>query len=98
MTDTASASDHLLALGRDYYLPVYRPRQLILERGRGSRLWDIEGREYIDLAGGIAVCGLGHCDPELTAALVEQARELGYPVDQLVGEPLTDPANGTASR
>ena len=68
-----TSSVDLLALGRDYYLPVYRPRQMILERGRGSRLWDIEGREYVDLAGGIAVCGLGHCHPELTAALVEQA-------------------------
>ena len=87
MTDTASASDHLLALGRDYYLPVYRPRQLILERGKGSRLWDIQGREYIDLAGGIAVCGLGHCDPELTAALIEQAGKLWHTSNVFYSEP-----------
>ena len=54
-------SAYLLDLGRDVYLPVYRPRQLILERGLGSRLWDSEGRDYVDFAGGIAVCGLGHC-------------------------------------
>ena len=87
MTDTASASDHLLALGRDYYLPVYRPRQMILERGKGSRLWDIQGREYIDLAGGIAVCGLGHCDPELTAALIEQAGKLWHTSNVFYSEP-----------
>ena len=83
MTDSA----HLLGLGRDYYLPVYRPRQLILEHGRGSRLWDSEGREYVDFGGGIAVCGLGHCDPDLTAALVEQAGKLWHTSNVFYSEP-----------
>ena len=87
MTESTSDAAHLLALGRDYYLPVYRPRQMILERGRGSRLWDIEGREYVDLAGGIAVCGLGHCNPELTAALVEQAGKLWHTSNVFYSEP-----------
>ena len=82
-----NSSVDLLALGRDYYLPVYRPRQMILERGRGSRLWDIEGREYVDLAGGIAVCGLGHCHPGLTAALVEQAGKLWHTSNVFYSEP-----------
>ena len=69
---TAPATE-LLTLARDYYLPVYRPRQMVLERGAGSRLWDNQGREYVDWAAGIAVCGLGHNDPDLHAALVEQA-------------------------
>ena len=68
-----TTSHELLSLGRDYYLPVYRPRQMVLERGAGSRLWDNQGREYVDWAAGIAVCGLGHNDPDLHAALVEQA-------------------------
>ena len=83
MTDSA----RLLGLGRDYYLPVYRPRQLILEHGRGSRLWDSEGREYVDFGGGIAVCGLGHCDPDLTAALVEQAGKLWHTSNVFYSEP-----------
>ena len=83
MTDSA----RLLALGRDYYLPVYKPRQLILEHGRGCRVWDSEGREYVDLAGGIAVCGLGHCDPDLTAALVEQAGKLWHTSNVFYSEP-----------
>ena len=82
-----TSSVDLLALGRDYYLPVYRPRQMILEHGRGSRLWDIEGREYVDLAGGIAVCGLGHCHPGLTAALVEQAGKLWHTSNVFYSEP-----------
>ena len=87
MTDAHSDASHLLGLGRDYYLPVYRPRQLILERGRGCRLWDSEGRDYIDLAGGIAVCALGHCDPELTAALIEQAGKLWHTSNVFYSEP-----------
>ena len=87
MPESTSDAAQLLALGRDYYLPVYRPRQLILDRGRGSRLWDIEGREYVDLAGGIAVCGLGHCHPELTAALVEQAGKLWHTSNVFYSEP-----------
>src|SRR5690606_11552481 len=74
MTDTST----LIALGRDHYLPVYRQRELVLERGRGARVWDREGREYIDLSAGIAVCGLGHNDPDLVAALVEQAGRLWH--------------------
>lgn len=92
MTESSSGSSspesaRLLALGRDYYLPVYRPRQLILERGRGSRLWDSEDREYVDLGGGIAVCGLGHCDPDLSAALAEQAGKLWHTSNVFYSEP-----------
>ena len=46
------------------------------ERGEGARLWDTEGNEYLDALGGIAVCGLGHCHPEITAAITEQAKTL----------------------
>ena len=67
-----TSTDALVALGRDYYLPVYKPRELVLERGLGARVWDREGRDYIDLAAGIAVCSLGHCHPELQAALVDR--------------------------
>ena len=94
MTDAHSNASHLLGLGRDYYLPVYRPRQLILERGRGCRLWDSEGRDYIDLAGGIAVCALGHCDPELTAALTEQAGKLWHTSNVFYSEPPVRLAEG----
>ncbi|MBL8263167.1 MAG: acetylornithine transaminase [Xanthomonadaceae bacterium] len=83
----ARATDSLVALGQQYYLPVYKPRQLILDHGKGSRVWDIDGREYIDLAGGIAVCGLGHADPELIAALTEQAGKLWHTSNVFYSEP-----------
>lgn len=45
-------------------------------RGAGARLWDSNGEEYLDALGGIAVCALGHCHPEITAAINEQAATL----------------------
>ncbi len=80
------AADSVLSLS-DYYLPVYRPRTMVLERGQGARLWDSEGREYIDLAAGIAVCGLGHNDPDLLAALTEQAGKLWHTSNAFYSEP-----------
>ena len=77
----------LLAAGQHYYLPVYRPRAVILERGQGARVWDNEGREYLDLSAGIAVCGLGHNDPDLVAALVEQAGKLWHTSNVFYSEP-----------
>src|SRR5690606_35465864 len=79
--------EELLALGRDRLLPVYRQREMILERGRGARVWDSEGREYVDFGAGIAVCSLGHCDPELTAALTEQAGRLWHTSNVFYTEP-----------
>lgn len=47
-----------------------------MKKGRGSRLWDVEGREYIDFIGGIGVNALGHCHPKYVKAIQEQAEEL----------------------
>src|SRR5690606_117568 len=79
--------ESLVALGRDYYLPVYRPREVVLERGQGARVWDSEGREYIDLSAGIAVCSLGHNDPDLVAALTSQAGRLWHTSNVFYSEP-----------
>ncbi len=81
--DTAA----LVEKGQRYYLPVYKPRHVILARGEGSRVWDIEGRDYVDLSAGIAVCGLGHCDPELVAVLAEQAGKLWHTSNVFYSEP-----------
>ncbi len=77
----------LVEKGQRYYLPVYKPRHAILARGEGSRVWDIEGRDYVDLSAGIAVCGLGHCDPDLVAALTEQAGQLWHTSNVFYSEP-----------
>ena len=84
---SVSTTADLLAHGQRYYLPVYRPREVILERGEGARVWDSEGREYLDLSAGIAVCGLGHNDPDLVAALTEQAGKLWHTSNVFYSEP-----------
>ena len=48
----------------------YSRYPIAVARGKGSRLWDVDGKEYVDLLAGIAVTGLGHCNDEVTAALV----------------------------
>ncbi len=82
-----STTTDLIADARRNTLSVYRQRELILERGRGSRLWDIDGREYIDFSAGIAVNALGHGDPDLLAALHEQAARLWHTSNVFYSEP-----------
>lgn len=82
-----TSTEQLLALGRDYYLPIYRPRELVLERGQGVRLWDSQGRDYVDFGAGIAVCSLGHCDPDLVDALTTQASKLWHTSNVFYSEP-----------
>nr|WP_242110161.1 acetylornithine transaminase [Luteimonas aquatica] len=84
---TANHTADLLALGRQFYLPVYRPREIILARGQGAWVWDGDGREYVDFSAGIAVCGLGHGDPDLLAALTEQAGKLWHTSNVFYSEP-----------
>jgi acetylornithine/N-succinyldiaminopimelate aminotransferase len=84
---SASRTDELIATGERYYVSVYRPRALVLDRGRGSRLWDGEGREYVDFGAGIAVNALGHADPELIAALTAQAGKLWHTSNVFWSEP-----------
>ena len=85
MTDASSAA--LVASAQQHLVPTYRPRALVLDRGQGSRLWDIEGREYVDFAAGIAVSALGHGDPDILAALHEQADKLWHTSNIFLSEP-----------
>jgi len=57
-------------------VPSYGRFEIALARGKGSYVWDVNGRRYLDLGGGIAVCGLGHANEEITAALIEQSKQL----------------------
>jgi succinylornithine transaminase family protein len=68
-------------------VPNYAPSDIIPVRGQGSRLWDQQGREFLDLACGIAVTGLGHCHPRLVDALTEQANKLWHLSNVMTNEP-----------
>lgn len=71
-----------------YLVPTYSPAAFVPVRGLGSRLWDQSDREYIDLAGGIAVNALGHCHPALVNALVEQGQKLWHVSNWMTNEPV----------
>jgi acetylornithine/N-succinyldiaminopimelate aminotransferase len=57
-------------------IPSYARFDLALDHGEGSYLFDVAGKRYLDFGGGIAVCALGHANPEITDALLEQSRKL----------------------
>ncbi len=77
----------LLALGERYWLPVYQPRAVVLDHGKGARVWDIDGRDYLDFGAGIAVNSLGHGDPDLISALTAQAGKLWHASNVFLTEP-----------
>ncbi|MGF1699938.1 aspartate aminotransferase family protein [Photobacterium makurazakiensis] len=68
-------------------VPCYSPMQVIPVKGDGARVWDQEGREYVDFAGGIAVSCLGHCHPVMVDALKDQAEKLWHVSNVLTNEP-----------
>ena len=68
-------------------VPNYSPAAFIPVKGEGSRVWDQQGREFIDFAGGIAVNSLGHCHPELVATVTEQAHKLWHLSNVFTNEP-----------
>ncbi|QSX36632.1 aspartate aminotransferase family protein [Shewanella sedimentimangrovi] len=68
-------------------VPNYAPAAVIPVRGEGSRVWDQQGNEYIDFAGGIAVNCLGHCHPALVEALKTQGEKLWHLSNVMTNEP-----------
>ena len=68
-------------------VPNYAPSKIIPVKGEGSRVWDQDGREFIDFAGGIAVNCLGHCHPALVTALKDQADKLWHLSNVMTNEP-----------
>jgi len=68
-------------------VPSYGRFELVLDHGSGSHLWDVNGRRYLDLAAGIAVCSLGHASPDITQALAEQSQKLVHVSNLYYTEP-----------
>jgi predicted acetylornithine/succinylornithine family transaminase len=60
---------------KQFIMPTYAPK-LLITRGRGSWVWDSDGKRYLDFGTGISVCNLGHCHPVVTEAIQKQAATL----------------------
>lgn len=96
-TDTASPLDapagkneQWMTKAKAHLLQNYKQQPIVLERGLGSRVWDADGREYLDLLGGIATCALGHCHPEVVAAVRSQLDKLWHVSNVFYSQPQID--------
>ncbi|HKS35997.1 MAG TPA: aspartate aminotransferase family protein [Verrucomicrobiae bacterium] len=74
-------------LFRRHVVPSYTRFDIAFSRGSGSYLWDVSGKRYLDLGGGIAVCSLGHANPEITQTLIEQSQKLVHVSNLYYHEP-----------
>ncbi len=91
MTTTPSDT---VSQGLERLLPTYARADVTFVRGEGARLWDADGREYLDFGGGIAVVSLGHCHPAPLAAAREQLDRLWHASNLY----RTEPAEALAAR
>jgi len=71
-------TEELIGAAHRYLFGNYRRFPIVLTRGQGARVWDSDGREYLDFLAGIAVCSLGHSHPRVVAAIREQAEILTH--------------------
>ena len=77
----------LLETAAQIMVPNYQPKPVVLDHGQGARVWDREGKDYIDFGTGISVTSLGHANPVLQAALNEQAAKLWHASNIYYNEP-----------
>src|ERR1700738_3069352 len=71
-----SNATHFLELEENYGAHNYHPIPVVLTRGEGVFLWDVDGKKYFDFLSGYSAVNQGHCHPKILAAFLEQARKL----------------------
>jgi predicted acetylornithine/succinylornithine family transaminase len=69
-------SQTMMMLSEKYVANTYARYPVLLVRGKGTRVWDLEGEEYLDFVSGLSVCNLGHCHPKVVKAIQDQAEKL----------------------
>ena len=82
-------NEQLKARADKVFIGTYARFPAAMIKGEGCRLWDADGREYLDFLSGIAVCALGHCHPAVTGAICRQAAELVHVSNLYYTEPQT---------
>ena len=80
-------SKHLIDLEDKYGAHNYHPLPVVLARGEGAFMWDVEGKQYYDFIGGIAVNALGYSHPRLIQAMKNQAEKLIHCSNLYYSEP-----------
>ena len=66
------SENEIKALADENIMNTYRRFPIVLVKGAGAKVWDVNGKEYLDFVAGIAVCNLGHSHPRVIDALKEQ--------------------------
>jgi predicted acetylornithine/succinylornithine family transaminase len=87
----------LQALEERHVMQTYRRAPVEFVRGEGARLWDADGREYLDFLAGISVCSVGHCHPDVVEAVREQAGRLMHVSNLFYSEPMVRLADRLAA-
>ena len=72
---------------KQYYMFTVRRQPVVIQRGEGTRVWDVDGKEYLDFVAGWAVNNLGHCHPAITDAITQQAHTLVQTSNQFYTTP-----------
>ncbi|MFW0776428.1 MAG: aspartate aminotransferase family protein [Rickettsiales bacterium] len=83
----SAKSKSMVAKGRKFYTQAYKPRDMIVDKGKGAMVWDVDGNDYVDFGSGIAVTSLGHHNKELTKALTDQAKKIWHTSNVFFTEP-----------
>jgi ornithine--oxo-acid transaminase len=74
--DVLTKTQYYLELEEKYSAHNYHPLPVVLEKGEGVFVWDVEGKQYFDFLSGYSAVNQGHCHPKIVAALMEQAQKL----------------------
>ena len=61
---------------KDFLIPTYSRLPITLVKGKGAKVWDSKGKQYLDFFPGWAVSGLGHCHPKVVKAVCKQAKKI----------------------
>ena len=77
----------IMALADENIMNTYKRFPIVLLKGSGVKVWDVNGKEYLDFAAGIAVCNLGHCHPQVIAAIKDQVEKLMHVSNLYYTEP-----------
>lgn len=84
---TQHTNKTFVELDKQYYLQTFKRYPLVIERGEGAHVWDVEGNEYIDMLAGIAVNSIGHSHPKVVKAIRDQASKLIHISNFYLSEP-----------
>ena len=83
-----ATSEQYKEMESKYYMFLVRRQPMVLEKGEGARVWDVDGKEYLDFTSGWAVNNAGHSNPVVAEAIAEQAKTLLQTSNQFYSIPM----------